>query len=633
MAKKKANPQSDDNKPPKTQHQIPPQTMDDAASEKLHSLKSLNAMLLKETVERRQQVDSLTQVNGSLESELNRCKSDKVSLQSELNGVTERAVMLEIETGLVSRFVAVQVNQMLEVNCRERAAMEGKICGLERDISLVLEEKNGIERAKNEKESEIGSLNSRLKTLVAEIGEEKFVLSQVCEERDEIRAQLDDRIQHENGLRSKLAEAEKREAVILEKSQKLKVDYNGLVEEKTCVERKVDSILREKDSIARSLVESNGLVDDLKRDIQKIVKEKMVIEDERNVLERTINEMQVSADGLNQLVYRLQKGEEQLLEKVADLEKKCVMISEKEAEMSMEIDLLVKEKQETEGTIRKLTEEKSLVMKDLKETSNMLEQQKLTIDQMVEEKMKIIDAKNQGESNIVKLKEQFKNTILTLEKSSKVQTDKLKQLESEVSHYRSALDQATTEGNTTQANLDEEKLKVKNLSEKLSKMEKGMEEIRKKLSKMTADTEKLVAEKYELETARAALANDILAVEKSLVKTRKEHDDTKAKLERSEANSSRILKILKKCNSKEDDKMQEIEFGEDMKHHVTEVEAIRKCLKDRENVVQELKKQMEVLKECAAKADKGKSFWTMVSSATTLLAAAAVSMAYVAGGH
>ncbi|XP_024962611.1 myosin-13-like [Cynara cardunculus var. scolymus] len=633
MAKKKANPQSEDNKPPKTQHQIPPQTVDDAASEKLHSLKSLNAMLLKETVERRQQVDSLTQVNGSLESELNRCKSDKVSLQSELNGVTERAVMLEIEAGLVSRFVAVQVNHMAEVSRRERTAMEEKICGMERDISRVLEEKNGIEMVKNRKESEIGSLNTRLKTLVAEIGEEKFVLSKVCEERDEIRAQLDDQIQHENGLRSKLAEAEKREAVILEKSQKLKVDYSGLVEEKTCAERKVDSLLREKDSIARSLVESNGLVDDLKRDIQKIVKEKMVIEDERNVLERMINDMQISVKGLNQLVHSLQKGEERLLEKIADLEKKCVMISEEEAKMSMEIDLLVKEKQETESTIRNLTEEKSLVIKDLKETSNILEHQKLTIDQMVEEKMKIIDAKDQGEKNILQMKEQFENKILALEKSSIVQIDKLKKLESEVSHYRSALDQATTEGNKTRSNLDDEKLKVKNLSEELSKMEKGIEEICKKLSKMTADTEKLVAEKHELEMARAALAKDILVVEKSLVKTRKEHDETKAKLERSEANSSRILKILKKCNSNEDDKMQETEIGDDMKYHITEVEAIKKCLKDRENVVQELKKQMELLKICVAKADKGKSFWTMVSSATTLLAAAAVSLAYVGGGH
>ncbi|KAI3664993.1 hypothetical protein L6452_43608 [Arctium lappa] len=630
MAKKKSNHQSDDTKPPKTQHQIPPQTIDD---EKLQSLKSLNAMLLKETVERRQQVDSLTQVNESLESELHRCKSDKISLQSELNGVAERAVMLEIETGLVSRFVAVQVNQMAEVN---RAATEEKIRGLERDVSRILEEKNGIENEKNMKESEIGSLNTRLKSLVAEISEEKFVLSQICEERDEIRAELDDRIRHESALRSKLAESEKRESLILEKS---KVDYNGLVEEKTRIERKVDSILREKDSIATSLVESNGLVDDLKRDIQKIIKEKMALEDERNVLERTINEMQISVDGLNQLVHRLQKREEQLLEKVSNLEKKCIMISEKEAAMGMEIDLLVKEKQETQGTIRKLTQDKSLVMKDLKETSNMLEQQKLKINQMVEEKMKLIDAKNQGESDIVKLKEQLKNTILTHEKSSKIQMDKVKQLESEVSRYRSALDQATTEGNKTQANLDDEKLKVKNLGEKLSKTEKGMEEIRNKLSKMTADTEKLIAEKHELETTRAALAKDILMVEKSLVKTRKDHDETKAKLERSEGNSSRILKILKKCNSKEeeedddDDKMQETtEFGEDMKHHVTEVEAIKKCLKDRENVVEQVKKQMELLKVCVAKADKGKSFWTMVSSATTLLAAVAVSLAYVAGG-
>ncbi|KAL4579846.1 hypothetical protein LXL04_016014 [Taraxacum kok-saghyz] len=563
MAKKKTKQlQSEENIPPTTQHEIPRQTTDDAASEKLDSLKSLNAMLLKETVERRHQVDSLTQTNSSLESELNRCKSDKVSLESEFSGLTERAMMLEIEKESASRFVALQLDEMTNVNRRERAALEEKIEGLVREMNRVSEEKNAIEEEKNKKESEIGSLNGRLNSLVTQVGEEKFAFSKVCEERDGIKAQLHDRIQYEKGLRSKLTEAEKREAEITENSLKVKAAYVDLVEEKKLTDRKVDSILKDKDLVEMNLAESNRLVDVLKRDIEKMMKEKMETDDDRDVQERKKNELHASVHNLNELVYKLKKGEEQLVTKVADLEKKHAMDSEKEAKMSIEIDVLVKEKQEIEAGIQKLTQEKSLVSKDLNEALKMIEHQKLTINQMLEEKTKITEQSAK-----------FKNTIATLENSNKVQVNKIKQLETEISNHKAAFDKA-------RANLDEEKLKLKNSNEKISKMDKSIEETRKKLSKMTTESEKLVAEKNKLA--------------ESLAKTRKEHDDTKAKLKLSEAKKNQILKILKATNiissSKEDD-----HIDQEIKKHATEVEAVKKAIKDKESLVEEQKKQLELL--------------------------------------
>lgn len=227
----------------------------------------------------------------------------------------------------------------------------------------------------------------------------------------------------------------------------------------------------------------------------------------------------------------------------------------------------------------------------------MIEHQKLTINQMLEEKAKIEEQSNK-----------FKSTIATLENSNKIQIDKIKQLESEINNQKSAFDRATTESKNTRAKLDEEKLKLKNSNEKISKMEKGVEETRKKLSKMTTETEKLVAEKNKLA--------------ESLAKTQKEHDDTKAKLKLSEGKKNQILKILKTTNvirsSKEDDNMG---IDQEIKNHVTETEAMKKAFKDKETNVEELKKQLELV-------NKGKSFWTMVSSATTVLAA--ISLAYVA---
>ncbi|KAK1423689.1 hypothetical protein QVD17_18997 [Tagetes erecta] len=618
MAKTKSNPQSNTTKPP----------VDDAASEKLHSLKSLNAMLLKETVERRQQVDSLTQINKSLESELNRCSLDKDLLELELNGVNERAVMLEIENRVSSRFVEVQLSEMEEVIGKESGVMLERVDGLERDLKRVVEEKSVIERVKEEKELEIGCLIKRLSVLEGEIGEEKFILLRVSEERDAIRAQLDERVGIESLLRLQLVEAVKRESVVVEKLRKSKVDYDGLVLERSLVERKMEEIMREKDLINRNFVESNELIIALKNDFKNVNEEKLAIERERDLQEKKKNTLQDLVDGLNESVHMLQQEKMELLMKVGELEKKCVVSSDDKAKMSAEIDILVKEKQEIELGIQKLTQEKDLVTKDLDEALKNLRQQNLAVNRLDSEKTKLNDAKNQAETDIIKLKEQLeelKNSLKTLEKVSIVQTDKIKQLESENSCNIAAFDQATKERNSARVSLDGEKHKVKSLSENISKMEKDIQDTQKKLTKMQKDNEKLVAEKKDLENKRAVLENEISVIKKLLAQTQKDHDDIQGKLRLYEANTSKIFKIMKEDNKGGD---QETEVVDEIKRYVTKVEAIKKALKDKESVADEMKNQLELLNVRVAKADKGKSFWAMVSSATTILAA--VSLAYVA---
>ncbi|KAM7491848.1 hypothetical protein LguiA_034769 [Lonicera macranthoides] len=71
MAKKKVT------QHPQNQDQQIHQVAMEETSEKLENWKSLNAMLLKETVEHRQQVDSLQISYGSLECELTWSKMEK----------------------------------------------------------------------------------------------------------------------------------------------------------------------------------------------------------------------------------------------------------------------------------------------------------------------------------------------------------------------------------------------------------------------------------------------------------------------------------------------------------------------------------------------------------------------------
>lgn len=647
MAKKKAETQTDI-KPHKPQDKIHHHhTMADAASEnsQLDSLKSLNALLVKETVERRQQVGSLVQSNGYLESELNRSVMDNASLQSQMDALAERALMLEIEKGLVSIFVSSHVNQLAEVSakemdgfCRERVVMEARIESLERDMKRILEEKSEIEKLKSEKESEIGDLNRRLEELMAEIDNEKLKLSRVCDEKDDIRVQLDARILEVNELQLKVTQADKSEAQILEELTELKTNYDRLVEEKTASERRIESIMAEKDSVQMNLVELNVVVDDSKQKIAELLEQKTAIEDEKNKQERKNDELQTSVEKLNDLVQSMRIKEEELLEKIADLEKRYAESSDKEMDMKMEIDRFVEEKKETEERIGSLVNGKSLVMKDLEDAMKELEHQKLTIEQIVQKKTEIEDAKIQGENEILKMKEQlieFQETISSLENSKLDQNEKLKQLEVDISHYKASFDQVKMERDEAQKGLEEEKTITTDYKQKITSMEKGIEDLNEELGKMTTANGKHLEEKNELENRCSSLVSQVASLEAELVETRIEFDATKGKLGLAEAKSNRVLNILKKTVSNSDETTdfdQENGIEEEIKDHVTDLEAIKGAFKDKVSRIEDMKMELELLKNSAAEAHKGKSFWTMVSSATTLLAAA-VSVAYVARAH
>ncbi|XP_024962967.1 centrosomal protein of 55 kDa-like [Cynara cardunculus var. scolymus] len=649
MAKKKA-----DSKPHKPQdkthyhHHHHHQTMADAAASEnsqLDNLKSLNAMLVKETAVLRQQVDSLVQSKGYLESELNRSAMDNASLQSQMNALAEQVLMVEIEKGLVSIFVTSHVNQLAEVVgkemdgfCRERVVMEARIENFKGDMKRVLEEKSEIEKSKGEKESEIGDLNTRLEQLMAEINNEKAVVSRVCDEKDEIRVQLDARIQEVNELQLKVTQADKREAMISQDLTELKANYDRLVEENTASERRIESILAEKDSIETNVVELNMLVDDSKQKIAELLEQKTAIEGEKKKQERENDELQTEVGKLDDLVQSMRIKEGALLEKLADLEKRYAESSSKEMDMKTEIDRFVEEKKETEERISNLVNEKSLVVKDLEDAMKELEHQKLAIEKIVQNKTEIEDAKIQGETEGLKMKEQlieFQEKISSLENSKLDQNEKLEQLQFEISHYKASFDRVKIERDEAQKGLEEEKTITTDYKQRIIGFEKEIEDLNEELGKMTTANGKHLEEKNELENRCASLVEKVASLEAEHAEARTECDVTKDKLGLAEAKSNRVLKILKRTVSdsvETSDFDQENGMDEEMKDHVTDLEAIKGAFKDKANRIEDMKMQLELFKNSAAEAHKEKSFWTMVSSATTLLAAA-VSVAYVARAH
>lgn len=605
MAKKKADPQTESNsdKAQDTVHDN--QTMDEPDSVKLHKLKLLNARLLKETVDRRQQVDSLLKSNKHLHSELEGSMMDNGLLKSELNGLTEKAVMLEIEKGLASVFVIGQANQLAE---EKFESLKGRIVGLEGEMERVLEEKSEIEKARSEKESEIRDLKSRLDELTANINQERVVSSRVCDERDGIRAQLDARTEEVNELQ---------------------------LQQNTVHMQLIDSITSEKDLIQANLVESNAQIDDLKKNVEALLEQKKAVEDENNTHERKNEELQTTVSELKDFIETIKNDEKGLLEKLTDLENKFAASSENEAALKNEINGLVEKNKETDERIKGLEKEKSLVQKDLQEAMKERDFQKLTNEQIVQEKTEIEDAKIQGETEIIKMKEQltvFQDTISSLKNSCTNQNDKVQQLEDQVSHYKALFDQATTEKDEALKSLQEQEAIKTDFQHKITAMEKEIQDLHEDLAKITTENSKNIAEKNELEDRCSELTKYVAVLEAKLEETRVESDETKSKLGLAEANSSRVLKILKRTLSGSNE-TRDLDNGngdeEVIKDHVTEVEEIKRVFKEKESRVEEMKRQLELVTNSAAEVRKEKSFWALVSSATTLLAAA-VSVAYVA---
>lgn len=628
--------------------------MDDT-SDKLENLKSLNSMLIKQTVERRQEVDLLQRSKESLESELTRSVMANQEMQAELTRLNDRTAQLVLERDLVFVFVAVQVDQQAEVFMKEREGLwrekfgiEKRLGSLEREIGVVMREKSEIEKVCSERVSEIRVLKEKLTEVYVEIGNERDGSVRVCGERDGLRAELDVKIEETNELRLKLIEADERAKMIEKEVEKLKVEYNGVVEGKKERERRIESMLRDKDSIERRLGDSNRVIEGLKREIEEMVSEKIGIEEEKNVEVMKKNELQISVAALNEMVLGLQKEEQKLRASVLNWEKRCVLGEEKEKEMEKEINELVNERKERERSFENLVQEKGLVKKELDEALKELDEQKQKMEEVIRKKVEIEAMKVRKESEIVEMRREVSElrvTISVLEASCRDQTEKNGQLQSDVNQCRDAIKKLTSERDEARKGFDEEKKNGVILREKISEMEKNIKESQKVVDDLKAEKRNVVGEKKALEIQCAKLAKEIESMEVSLSKARKEVNDVKAKVESSDANSELVLKTLRStaaamvCVSKDgilkdiDGLIDEMELGESVKPYMAELEAIKNAFKNREIKVEEMKRQLEHLQNSVIEARKGKNFLTLVSSATAILAAAVASVAYVARGR
>ncbi|PON72933.1 DNA repair protein XRCC4, C-terminal [Parasponia andersonii] len=599
--------------------------MDDS-SDKLQSLKSLNSRLLKETYERRQQMDSLVQAKEALEAELNRKSQEKKGLETELTRASEKSVGLELEKGVLRVFVETQMAQM-----------GVGFDGWER------EKKVEIERVRSEKEVEIVSLKWEVSKLMGSLENERDKVSRVCRERDDLRKDFEGLVMEANGLKEKVVESEKRERLVKEEVEKLKGEFKGLMEVRVERERALEALKKEKVLAERKLVESEKLTGDTRSKTEQIAREKNEILRENSELEVQIGVLEKEVGQKNEVVLDLRREVELLRTKILESDK---FIEENMKEMEMEIKSLKEEKEENQQNIEKFRLKSYEVGVALKVANMEINDKEIRIEELVRTKNEIEEVNVGQESEILKLHNEvgeLRDALFALRTSCRDEEEKNKQLLSEVSNHNDALDRATLQKEEAQRGFDEERKNVENLKLVISEGERRIEEIIKESQILRGEHEKLLDKTKATESRLESLVKERDTAQKSLLEVQSRMEEWKAKVESAGINSQRALAMLKKtaamvssqseqcADGKKEVLIHERKLEEEVQPYVAELEAIHTAFKSKEKMVEDMKQQVEDLKRSAAEARKQKSFWTLITSATTIFAAASV--AYAAKGR
>ncbi|KAL5566176.1 hypothetical protein UlMin_029340 [Ulmus minor] len=599
MAKKKMTHQPKDHKqeaaqPPIGEAKATTIAMDEA-SEKL---KSLNAMLVKETVERRQQIDSLVRDKETILKEFG---LEKAKLESEVSRFGEECVGLELEKGVFCVFVETQIGEM----------------GVRFDG--LVREKVEIERVKREREVELGFVKREVSELRGRVEKERDEMSLVCEERDLLRKDFDGLVVESDGLRLKVKEAEKKEGLMVELVEKMKLKCDGLVEEKG---RTVEELKREKVSVERNLVESEGLIENLKREIRQIGREKNEIASVKSELEVQNGVLEKELGQKNEIVLDLNGEVDLYRAKILDLEK---FIGERIKEMEMENESLKREKEQNIEILQSQLSERKLALEVAAMESKDNQQR---IEELIREKNETEELK-------------VRNDMFALRNSCRDEEEKCKQLLSEVNKYKDGLESIRLQRNEAQKAFDEERKNMERLMLVVSEREKKIEEITEELKNLRSEHGNLLEITKVAESRLESLAGERDTVKKSLLEAESKLNELKAKVESAGLNSERALTMLKKTASlvsssngidgKKQVSAKDRKLENEVQSFEAELKAIQSAFTNKDKTVEEMKKQLELMKNSVEEARKKKGFWTLITSATTILAAASV--AYIAKGR
>ncbi|CAI0432232.1 unnamed protein product [Linum tenue] len=444
-----------------------------------------------------------------------------------------------------------------------------------------------------------------IEKLTGDVESERERLSKICREKYAIESELSGRVEEAERLKAIVKEMEEKQNTSEGKILELKVEIDGLSSQKKDVEKEVELLERVRDSAEMNLSVRVSEIEALKAEINAIEIEKSDQIVKIGCLEEEIK-------GLNDSVLSFTTENGLLSEKVIELEMSYGDAIEKETAMRREIDSLIVEQREKIKMVETLTEEKDSLGRMIDSVSGELEGKNLLIDKLSREKEEIEGISKSKESEVAELLNkvsELAGSLIAANDSIKAQEARNNELASDRTQYRERLERLKVEKHDLQLALEDEQGYGANLRSKLAEEEIRIEEAAVKLEKANSEKETLMEEKKAVEAEIESLKNLSGAIEKKLAETHVDLLSNTVKLVSQSSSSS---------NGSVDGGVQKVE---------EQVEAIRSCFRDKDAKVEEMKQRVGALEKSVAEAEKKKSFWAMVSSVTTVVAAASLAFA------
>ena len=666
MAKKKVSHSSNSQDPKHSQIEaqtIPMATLtDDSSLQQIQSLRNLNGKLLKETTERRQQIDSLqSEIRRSAVSyndilaafhienvvasvfvdsqvkEMNLCFDMLLGEKDrEVEGLNRQleslAVRFRNETGVL-------------VKERDRLVYQTKVLGenVEREVKLRGEaEKSRVEGEKllSQKQRDVAELKTERDSALKSSRESLLAVETLKEEIEAVRREKDEFLKVSENQKQKIGGLEEELTRVNEclkmQEESTRVRLDGVGNKLGLATQRVEEMKKENISLHQE-----------KKEIEKVVEmlteENAGVRKSLNVAMKELEDKQHKVDETVRVKGEIEEAKVNLESEIVGLREKINELQEsymKELEDKQhEIDAAFRVKGEIEQV--KVNLESEIVelrqkINELRKSYNEeLEDKQHEVDAAVRVKGEIEEVKVNLESEIVQLREK----ISDLKKSyTKFETEN-KQLLSEVESYRNAVEKERVEKGNMKKGFDEERKRVEKLELLISKLKETVVKREADLGQLRNDRDKLVENEKKLEGNVSVLRKENDALQSKLLEARKEVEELSGKVDVWCKNWNKALALLKHtatlvsqqkgieeevvANGKNVEEMEEIA--------VEEVEKIKKAFESKEEMLDEMKQKVVSLNKSVVEAHKSKNMWTVLSSATTIFAAALV--AYVARGR
>ncbi|KAK4768363.1 hypothetical protein SAY87_003504 [Trapa incisa] len=576
----------------------------DPSEEKLQSLKSLNSLLVKETFDRRQQVESLEQAKVALEAEIALFGEEKRVLEAALTRSDHQIVEVELERAVFCVFLVTQMGQM--------AVEFGKV--------------------EEQREAEVLGLKRNLGELSVSLENEKAILGEAVRERELAKRECGSWIEKVNEMRENLEEVERARGALKEGFKKLKVEHERLVIENHESGKAFEGLKREKDSLVRDLARAAEEIGQLMGEMEGLLNEKKDLEDEKNRQSVIIIELEKVVRELKELVVTMQE-EKRLQGELLLLERRYTMEKEREKEVLREVEALDRDNKEKEASIMALKGERDLLEKKLEDAVKELEDKGWLMEETIRKKIEIEEENSHNQSVVSGLNmevSELRNVISSLELSYGVEKDKNEAFLSEAIRSKEEFDRLLIVKDGIEKDLDEARVDVDSLNSKVLELEMKIKEILGELLQKSSEHEKLALEKAAFEHKFEILRREKESVDKRLSDSERSAGELLAKIELEGLKSERALTFLKSTASflNKGENLDEPKMKEDIQPFVRELEAIKNTFQLKELVMDDMKRQLEFVQDSLVKAEKKKGLWTLLSSAATLFVAASV--AYLA---